>query len=86
MATLKLLTDKATLTFVVVGEKIAPFAGEEIAKLGFVEQTLAAVLEFLGEGAPVEKSVLFELLSVHQPFNLIPEVVFDKVATAADPS
>jgi hypothetical protein len=38
---------------------MVPLAGEAIAKLGLVEQVFVAVLEFLGVGVPVEKSVLF---------------------------
>jgi hypothetical protein len=60
--------------------------GEVIAMDGAVEQTLAAVDEFLGVGAPAIKSVLLALLSVQPPFNLKAAVVFDKAATAAEPS
>jgi hypothetical protein len=47
------------LAVVVIGEKMVPLTGEAIARLGLVEHVLVAVLEFLGAGVPVAKSVLF---------------------------
>jgi hypothetical protein len=57
--TTKLLIDKATLAVVVIGEYMVPPTGDAIAKLGLVEHVFVAVLEFLGDGVPVAKSVLF---------------------------
>ena len=65
---------------------MVPPVGEAIAKLGLVEHVFVAVLEFLGVGVPVEKSVLFWLLSVQPPFKRIAAVELVNAATAAVPS
>jgi hypothetical protein len=75
---LKLLTDKTTLTFVVIGLKTVALAGEDIVNEGAEEQAEIGDAEFLGLGAPDTKSAELLSVSVHPPNNLDPEVVFER--------